>query len=276
MDQLTGFISRHLECTAAIRYIIPCFCCTHVVPTSLLCSLLLARHSAPPWKTDTRKRSFLNRAKKIYLPQLVFLSQLETTRRMAYLLCLSNNGISKTGNGKIGRGGRPQSLSPLQPLIPKSHGLIHCEQIPMPAVIRKAPPPALNPFAYSLKPLLVYITFPTQCTAAVIQLLVLLDRSGSLQPQRRENSGSKENSCLIDIAGSNSSAWPSEEDGECVHEADLPILLGCGWIVLLLLFLVVVLVCDGGGWCVYFPFVLATHVNPHESLSPPVPKTQVR
>lgn len=62
--------------------------------------------------------------------------------------------------------------------------------------------------------------------ALVIQSLVLLDRSGSPQPERREDGGIYENFCHVDPAGSNSSTWSREEDGGHIHKADLPVLLG--------------------------------------------------
>lgn len=65
-----------------------------------------------------------------------------------------------------------------------------------------------------IKPLLVYITCIAQYMAPVIQSLLLLDRSGSLQPERSKNDRIYENSFHIDPTGFNVSAWPREEDGE--------------------------------------------------------------
>lgn len=191
MDQLTGFIARHRECTAAVRWII-----NHTFAAMLYqypCSIACCLQGIQPPLENRRRRNFLNRAKNIYLihlPQLGFLPQLESTWRMAYFLAFLIMEFPKWGVAELDGEDDVSSLSPLQPLILKSHGHIHCGQIPIPVFMRKTFSPPFNPFSYSLKPLLVYIACITQCAAPVIQVLVLFDRSGSLYPQRRENSRS--------------------------------------------------------------------------------------
>lgn len=106
MDQLTGFILSHPECTEAVMWIINQeFCCTNVVSTLLLWWLLSAclrrRAFRPVGKQSGGEASWedlLHTAAPVGLPTMTRV-YLKTC-----VLCLSNNGIFKMGNSRVGCG----------------------------------------------------------------------------------------------------------------------------------------------------------------------------
>ena len=136
----SAFILFHLECTKAVMCIVNSAFAVPILlyqqPCSDTCCWLASEvgHSTPIWKQEGDEVS-----QQSQLLQLVLLPRHESTWRIACLLCLWTDGVSKMGSDRTGK--KTDFRLPAQASVAtnseKSHGHIHCGQTPMPAFIRK-------------------------------------------------------------------------------------------------------------------------------------------